>query len=109
MTPEQTLWQQVVFQAFIDATWMPSEWPAVEHRREKKNADAWIRGCGATFRRVCSMANLDPDFLSRAYVEGRVDPMRLRAHTKWARRGAKWGQRPPNAVQGVGEVGFCKA
>ncbi len=85
---ERTLWQSVVFQAFIDATWQPSAWHATENRREQQIADAWIRGCGRNFRRVCAYADLDPDFLSRAYVRGRVNPDRLRAHTTGHVKGA---------------------
>lgn len=78
---ERTLWQSVVFQAFIDATWVLTEFASVENVRAQRDADTWIRGCGRNFRRVCAYADLDPEFLSRAYVQGRVDPARLRAHT----------------------------
>ncbi len=78
---ERILWQAVVFQAFIDATWVLPDGATGADRATKAQADAWIRGCGRNFRRVCAYADLDPAFLSRAYVQGRVDPARLRAHT----------------------------
>lgn len=103
MTPERILWQTVVWQAFIDATWQPTSWEAPEHRRAKQLADDWIRGCGKTFRRVCAYADLDPHFLSQAYVAGRVNAAGLRAHLirvnhsvakapKTPKRGARRGQ-----------------
>ncbi len=78
---ERMLWQHVVFQAFIDATWALPAGTNGEARVNQAQADAWIRGCGKSFRRVCAYADLDPEFLSRAYVQGRVDPARLRAAT----------------------------
>lgn len=78
---ERVLWQTVVFQAFIDATWAPKWGTSAENKRAKAEADAWIRGCGRNFRFVCALADLDPEFLSRAFVQGRVDPAQLRAHT----------------------------
>lgn len=77
MTPEQKLWQAVILKAFTDATAVnPS---SREDRMEKSRADSWIRGCGRDFRFVCSLAGMDPEFLSLAYRQGRVRPELLRA------------------------------
>ena len=78
---ERELWQTVVFQAFIDATHDLPSGAVGSQRHDKRDADAWIRGCGRDFRMVCSLAGLDPAFFSAAYVQGRVDPVRLRAST----------------------------
>lgn len=75
LTPEQELWQSVVFTAFMDATRNETENREEQSRRE---ADRWIRGKGRDFRQVCSMAGMDPDFLSAAYIAGKVDPALLR-------------------------------
>ena len=79
---ERILWQSVVFQAFMDATCLRTDFASAENVHAQRAADAWIRGCGSDFRRVCAYADLDPGFLSRAYVQGRVDPARLRAPSK---------------------------
>ena len=78
---DQRLWQTVVFQAFIDATHDLPRGAVGSQHRDKSEADAWIRGCGRNFRMVCSLAGLDPEFLSDAYRQGRVDPVRLRVST----------------------------
>ena len=85
---ERILWQSVLFPAFVDAAHDLPESAVGTQRRDKRDADEWIRRCGRNFRMVCSLAGLDPDFLSRAYVQGRVDPVRLRAHTKSAAKEA---------------------
>jgi hypothetical protein len=75
ISPERKLWQEVIYQAFIDAT---SESDTKEWRCARPEADAWIRGCGRNFRQVCAMAGMDPDFLSESYIAGRVNPDLLR-------------------------------
>ena len=78
---ERELWQTVVYQAFIDATHDLPSGAVGSQTRDKREADTWIRGCGRDFRMVCSLAGLDAAFFSTAYVQGRVDPVRLRAST----------------------------
>lgn len=74
---EQTMWQAVLFQAFIDATRHNPYAP--ENKRSISSADRWIRGKGRDFCEVCALAGMDPDFLHDAYVQGRVDANKLRA------------------------------
>jgi hypothetical protein len=69
-TPEQIMWQSVVFRAFLDATG--------EERNPRDEANSWIRRGGRDFKRVVSMAGMDPDFLREAYVSGRMNPNLLR-------------------------------
>ncbi len=76
MTPEQRLWQAVVFQAARDAT-------AIRTTRGKANgagtssldksqADSFLRG-GRDLHFVCSLAGLDPEFIRDAYRNGRIE------------------------------------
>lgn len=77
MTPEQTLWQEVVIQAVIDALWAGNEFtprgtyaPAATYRGQ---ASAWIEGNSENYRFACEMAGFDPDFLREAFIAGRID------------------------------------
>lgn len=71
ISPEQHLWQFVIEKAFVDAT-NPAPANATD-LREKFIATAWIRNCGRDFRFVCSLAGMDPHFLSDAFNANRVD------------------------------------
>lgn len=77
ISPEQRLWQAVVYKAFIDALGDDSK--DRDAMRAKREADAWIRDCRRDFRQVCALAGMDPDFLSQAYNDGRVDRDLLKA------------------------------
>lgn len=74
--PERDMWQAVLVQAFVDATY-PREDLKLQH--EKRKADSWIRSAGTDFRFVCNLAGMDADFLRDAYVAGRVSRERLRS------------------------------
>ncbi len=94
ISPEQFLWQAVLFKAFMDATYQPqpqygnnarfANTPvAVGKRRayniEQRHAIAWIERGGSDFRMVCAMAGMDPDFLRDQFMAGKVDGVLLRA------------------------------
>lgn len=70
-SPEQIMWQSVVYRAALDATGIDA--------REKRDADNWFRRAGSHFRAVVTMAGMDPDFVRDAYIAGRVDRDLLRA------------------------------
>lgn len=65
MTPETKLWQSVVLRAILDAYG--------NERKERVNADAWLRYGGHDFRDVCAMAGMDQVFIRQAYVTGRIN------------------------------------
>ena len=77
VTPDKKLWQAVVFQAAVDAT--QTDPKSTEARRNKQDADAWFRGNGRNFKEVCSNAGMDPDFISGAYIAGRIERERLKS------------------------------
>jgi len=80
MTPEQTLWQTVVIKALTDATAVD---PASrDDRRATHEADSWIRSGGKDYRRACTLAGLDQEFIREAYIDGRIDGALLRAKEK---------------------------
>ena len=98
-SPETTLWQSVIIQALRDAAWTPplngaqTRSTEIDHRRsvlDRDAADTWFRRAGRHFRKVCSDAGFDPDFIHEAYTSGRIDIAQLRAseETKRARRAA---------------------
>jgi hypothetical protein len=77
ISPEKRLWQTVVYRALIDAT---AENPAgPENIRAKRDAISWLKTGGRDFRKVCSLAEIDPDFVREAFLAGRIDPVLLRA------------------------------
>ena len=89
MTPEQRLWQNVVFRAFEDALWTGRKWVTWKKKqsdgtyqtytkisegwRERDKADIWLRRKGADMREVFENAGLDPDFFSEAYIAGKIN------------------------------------
>lgn len=77
--PERRLWQAVIYQACVDALSNKSESENSEKVRARREADSWIRGAGRDFREVCSLAGLDPDFISEAYVSGKLTRSGLRS------------------------------
>lgn len=86
MSAERLLWQQVIFQALIEATWDGVETtpsgkmnPAVNHKRE---AHRWIVNGDEDFQEVCDLAGIDAEFLRGAYRRGRIDPRVLRKATE---------------------------
>lgn len=76
MTPERYLWQRVLEQAFVDATY---DGDGVESRRARDTAHSWITNNGKDFKQVCLMAGMDPDFLSDRYKAGQVNRELLKA------------------------------
>ena len=82
MTPEQNLWQQVVLQAFRDATSNFNEGGISENARAKREAIFWITHGGYDFHLTCTNAGFDPDFLREAFLAGRVNGEALRAAQK---------------------------
>jgi len=71
MIPQRRLWQSVIYQAFMDATGNEPGYSG--GIKAKRDADSWIRRGGRSFRDVCSLAGMDPDFLSEAYKNNRVN------------------------------------
>jgi hypothetical protein len=71
MTPEQELWQSVVFQAVVDGL-SPKDTGSAQDRKARREADAWVRAAGPDMREVCGMAGIDPQFLRDAYTSGRI-------------------------------------
>jgi len=77
MSPEQILWQSVVYKALIDATAVnPS---GREDRLAKDTADRWFRRGGADYHEVCALAGIDADFMRDNYMAGKIDGKLLRA------------------------------
>jgi hypothetical protein len=77
ITPEQKLWQAVVYRAFADAT---DSSPDHATSREKSEAISWIKGNGRNYRQVVTMAGMCPDFLRDAFLAGRVNAKLLRSN-----------------------------
>jgi len=75
ISQEKRLWQAVVYRAFADAT---AESHGGISSREKQEAISWIKRGGRDYRRVVTMAGMDPDFLRDAFIGGRVDAKLLR-------------------------------
>lgn len=76
MTPEQTLWQGVVYQAVYDANMVFNVTDKDNLRtveRIKREADAWIRSGGKDYRRACDLAGIDPQFIRDKHIAGQVD------------------------------------
>jgi hypothetical protein len=84
MSPEQELWQTVIEKAFIDAINPKPANP--DDIREKARASAWIRGCGRDFRLVCSLAGMDPEFLSDAFNANKINKDVFRNSSKIGRK-----------------------
>ena len=66
---ELTLWQTVLFQAVKDGLERAIH---PDPPLELRVADDWIRRGNKDFRHVCSLAGLDPGFVHKAYVSGRI-------------------------------------
>ena len=81
MTPshhsgDQRLFQTVILLAVLDAT---NPTPADREARDaKRQADYWLRHAPNDFRFICALAGQDPDFVSEAYIAGRIDRNALR-------------------------------
>lgn len=73
---ERRLWQAVLLQAFHDAAYTGSGQRLLEERRK---ARAWITAAGPSFRLVCTLADVDPHFLSRVCNTKRGHTVYLRA------------------------------
>ena len=81
MTPERLLWQAVLYRAAMDAV---APETGDDGARNRSEADTWFRRGGKDFRQVCALANMDPDFVRDAYLDGRIDPVVLKAAGKAA-------------------------
>ena len=84
MTPEQDMWQNVLYRALLDVTAEVSDKPyktGTVTRREQEQARNWIVRNGRDFRYVCSLAGPDPDFVREAVINNRIDAKALRAMT----------------------------
>jgi len=75
MTPDK-LWQKVLMQAMIDATFTGD---TTENCRAKKASINWITKAGKDFYTVCNLAGMDPDFVRDSFLAGRVDGELLRS------------------------------
>ena len=81
----EILWLRVLEQAFIDATYDGTGRTA---QRESDKAHNWISRCGPAFQEVCSLAGMDPDFLSNRYNAGQINRVLLKASEKKQRQAA---------------------
>ena len=70
MTPEQRLWQAVLWQAISDA--MMEDPQTLESMMDKKSARFWFDFADRNFRWVCETAGMDHDAVSEAWRDGRV-------------------------------------
>lgn len=86
--PENLLWQSVIFQAAVDATADPDCKNDTE-RHARRDARDWLGGGGRDFREVCSLAGFDPDFIRKAFMDGRIDREILKAAGESVKRGRK--------------------
>jgi hypothetical protein len=83
MTPENKLWQKVLMQVIIDATFTGT---TLENCREKKASINWITKAGKDFHTVCNLAGMDPDFVRDSFLAGRVDGELLRSAQGWHKK-----------------------
>lgn len=81
----EILWQRVLEQAFVDATY-DGQNRTEQHARDR--ADRWIRECGKDFRWVCDMAGMGAEFLSDRYKAGQVNRGLLKASERAQRQAA---------------------
>lgn len=83
MTPEKRMWQEVIIRAVIDALWTGTEYTKDGKRKqvalERDKAAAWFEGNSDDYREVCARAGFDPDFLRKAFMEGRIDLAALKS------------------------------
>lgn len=81
-SPERALWQSVILQAIHDALWTDVNGKELtgERKKDKFQADHWLRGGGRDFKIACQCAGFDHDFIRDAYVSGRIKPENL--HSK---------------------------
>lgn len=75
MTPEKTLWQQVLLQAVRDATQENPQ--GRDNIAAKRNADSWLRS-GSELHVVCALAGMDGHFVREKYCSGQIDAVLLR-------------------------------
>lgn len=80
ISPEQRLWQSVLYRAVMDAT--DPDPGSDETIRAKRDALSWLRGGGKDYRKVCSLAGVDPDFIRDAFLAGRINRDLLKAAEK---------------------------
>ena len=76
MTSEHKLWQNVLLQAMIDATFTGD---TEENYKAKKAAIKWITKGGRDFCTVCDLAGMDADFVRESFLAGRVNGELLRS------------------------------
>ena len=69
MSPEKRLWQRVLIVALADATAKGGD---PRNRLDRAQAREWVREGGKDFRKVCSLAGIDPDGIIEAFKAGRV-------------------------------------
>lgn len=67
--PDANLWQSVLLRAVMDAL---SESTGREARRDKRDADRWLRHGGSDFAFVCTNAGFDPDAIREKYAAGDI-------------------------------------
>lgn len=83
MTPEKRLWQEVIIRAVLDALWTGAEFDKNGRRKQaaiaRDKAAAWFEGNSEDYREVCDRAGFDPDFLRKAFMEGRIDLASLKS------------------------------
>ena len=85
-SPEQRLFQAVIIQAFLDATFDGGGGLSTTLPLDTRKAADWIKDCGRDFRMICDCAGWDAQFLSDAFRAGRVDGKLLRRSEESARR-----------------------
>lgn len=77
--PEQRMWQQVVLLAVADATKPICKHEPKEASQNRDAAHSWLIRAGHDFKRACSLAGMDPDFVHDSYRNGRVNHALLKS------------------------------
>ena len=78
MTPEKALWQAVVLRMAEDATFVGDGSPSSTRQQDRRDAQRWFARAGKDFHEVCELAGLNPEFVSEAANDGRIDGEALR-------------------------------
>lgn len=71
MSPEQRLWQEVVFKTIIDAM-SNQDSPCDDEWISRKQAREWMKGDTRDFFEVCTLAGIDPHFLRENFAAGKI-------------------------------------
>ena len=67
--PELALWRAVLAQALVDA-YKPSraKREGMDRQADREDAKKWLEGGGAEFQRVCTLADVDVEYMQDAVI-----------------------------------------